>query len=372
MRMPKVIVQNAIVAVAALLFASACGASNLVESVGGAPGVNAAAVSSNPNDGAANAPSPTAGGNGNGFNPGSGAAQQSSGTVLMGILPDYDNSNTNGVTGFIARTKVTPKATSGYVDVGPNGTIQTSTGIGYIDEAKKNGASIVSLSLSAIQTGSLTTDQLAGLQAMVDEAQAQKIELWFRYGYEMNYGGGTAQYQRIDENNDPNDFLAQWSQVAAMANPMRKATYPVKMFWSPNIYSGGDLPYSSWFPTDPNTVDVVGVDWYHTMGDEISTSAIVASLADVYAFSAQYHLPFMLGETAVITQTSSTAEADEKMQWLTALVAADLRVAMPYYQGFFWFDYEKDGTNFSISQDTYVVSLFEAFFEKTFGTGSAS
>lgn len=292
--------------------------------------------------------------------------------LLFGVLPDYDNAATNGLAGFIARTSTTPGANSGYVNVGPNGSIETEVALHTIDATAAAGVPVVSLSMTAKQSGKLTSAQLAGVQATIAEAQQQNIVLWLRYGYEMNFGGGDGQYANINEHNDPSDFKAQWAQVAALANPHRADAVPVKMFWSPNINSGGDLPYADWLPTDPNTIDVVGVDWYHRPGDALDADTLVAATQDIYAVAEAHQLPFLLGETAVIAKGTGADEAAEKLRWLAALTSASLRQQLPLYQGFFWFDYEKGGTNFALSQDTAVVANFSAWYATVFGTGGTS
>lgn len=200
------------------------------------------------------------------------------------------------------------------------------------------------------------------------EAKKQNVTLWLRYGYEMNYGGGDGQYANINQHNDPTDYKKQWAQVAALANPHRAEDPPVKMYWSPNVQSGGDLPYASWEPEDPKTIDVVGVDWYHKQGDPLTTAAIVQGTKDIYAIADALQVPFVLGETAVSATGKNAAEAQEKLAWLAALTTQDLRAQLPLYQGFFWFDYEKGGTNFALSQDSDALAPFTAWYQASFGT----
>ena len=100
----------------------------------------------------------------------------------------------------------------------------------------------------------------------------------------------------------------------------------VKMFWSPNQASSGDL--QQWFPTQ-GKVDLVGIDIY-PKGQQ--------SFGDTYgdfckSFSTAKKLPFVIGETG--------AGPDLKEYWLGQVAAGDAS-ACPEYVGFAWFDYNKE------------------------------
>ena len=293
-----------------------------------------------------------------------------SGSFKMGVLPDYDNGSTGGVGGFISRTKVVPSEVGGYVAV-QNGTFDSAAADRWIKEAVDNKVPTVSFSLSAYDTGKLTSAQLSGIKAAVDKAQAAGLSVQVRYGYEMNYGGGGGtQGGRVNNNNDPSAFKEQWAQVASVLSSERTATPAAQMVWSPNVASGGTLPYADWFPSDSSTVDVVALDYYHTNGTDISLNSISQVIDPIYAIAKKANVPFIFGETGV---TGASGESGtEKQNWLNLISSDALREKYPLYQGFYWFDYNKDGNNYSLSQDASETQQFHDWYYDTFKTDASS
>ena len=295
------------------------------------------------------------------------------GKFQMGVILDGDH-DTGGTAGFKSRTGVTPASISGYVNMSADGTFQTQNALNLIDDAAKNGVPKVSLSISAMSaTTNLTRAQLEGIKAAVAEGKKLGIEVDFRYGYEMNYGGGTNQGQRVNNNNQGvAAFQAQWAQVAAIVNPDRNSTPPMKMVWSPNVYSGGDLSYSAWLPKDPSTIDVVGVDWYQNANTAISTGEVENVMNGIYPIAQKLNVPFIFGETGLTTSANGSTEASQKYDLLNTLNSQALKDKYPLYEGYQYFDYEKGGTNFSISQDPNAAKSFKSWYDTNFTSATSS
>lgn len=286
------------------------------------------------------------------------------GKFKMGIIPDYDNGSTGGAAGFISRTGVVPPKISGYVTAGADGSWDAGAADRWIADAVKNNVPTIELSVSSYGTGPLSAEQVSGIKAAVEKARAAGKEIDIRFGYEMNYGGGGAtQGGRVTNNNNTSAFKQQWAQVAAVVNPDRASTPAARMIWSPNVWSGGDLPYADWLPDDPSTIDEVALDYYHKAGDAISVESISNVIDPVYAIAKGLNVPFTFGETGV---SGGDGMGTEKTAWLNLLSSPELRDKYPLYQGFDWFDYIKGGTNFSISQDSSEASVFKSWYDKTF------
>src|SRR5262249_47118980 len=149
------------------------------------------------------------------------------------------------------------------------------------------------------------------------------------------------------------------------------------MIWAPNHVTGGSpASYMPWLPTDPSTIDVVGLDAYHfnsnAGAETVSASEIQGYVGTIYPLVQQLNRPFILTETATsYYDTSGTwpvataAEVAEKQAWLGFLVAPSFLQAFPLYRGFAWFDYNKYESSqyrdFSISQQPLEASMFTAF-----------
>lgn len=292
------------------------------------------------------------------------------GKFKMGIIPDYDNGATGGAAGFISRTGVVPPKISGYVDARADGSWDAGAADRWLKDAVDNNIPTLELSVSSHGTGPLSDAQVAGIKQAVAKARAAGKQVDIRFGYEMNYGGGGAtQGGRVNNNNNTSAFKQQWAQVAAVVNPDRTATPPAKMIWSPNVWSGGGLPYADWLPDDPSTIDEVALDFYHKAGDDISVASLSKVIDPVYAIAKGLNIPFTFGETGV---NGGDGAAGEKTSWLNLLASSELREKYPLYQGFDWFDYVKGGTNFSISQDSSEASGFKDWYGKTFTASNAA
>jgi hypothetical protein len=289
------------------------------------------------------------------------------GKVELWILPDYDDakSSTNGVAGFISRTSVTPHVISNYMNI-TSGSFSTSQAEGFFDQASGNGVKGASISLATSDTDVGATPQ--GQIATAVQYGVQKgLTVYVRFGYEMN-GNWSPSYH----NGDPSVFQTTWAEVASAVHGAGGL-----MIWAPNhVTSGTPAAYMTWLPTDPSTIDVVGLDAYHFNSnpgaETVSSSEIQGYIGTIYPVVQQLNRPFILTETATsYYDTSGTwpvataAEVAEKQAWLGFLVAPSLLQAFPLYRGFAWFDYNKNESgqyrDFSISQQPLEASMFTAF-----------
>ncbi|GAA6013640.1 hypothetical protein JCM10207_004799 [Rhodosporidiobolus poonsookiae] len=94
------------------------------------------------------------------------------------------------------------------------------------------------------------------LQKWIDAGK----EVWLRFAHEVNYYQRDGTYQGTVD-----DFKLGW---AVMAKARDDLAPNVKMWFTPNMAHIDDqtprslVEYDRYYPEDPSTVDVIGIDWY--------------------------------------------------------------------------------------------------------------
>ena len=156
-----------------------------------------------------------------------------------------------------------------------------------------------------------------GVANVLKQFTDKNIEVYLRFAHEMNWYVTDGTYKGSSD-----DFHNAWGAISSAV----ESNELIKMFWSPNQASSGDL--QQWYPTQ-GRVDLVGIDIYPKSQQ---------SFGDTYgdfcqAFSTAKNLPFVIGETG--------AGPDLKEYWLGQVAAGDSS-ACPNYLGFSWFDYNKE------------------------------
>lgn len=127
---------------------------------------------------------------------------------------------------------------------------------------------------------------------------------------------------------DENDFKAAWAVVAAAV----KDNTLVKMFFTPNW---ADLAtYQKYYPDDPTTVDIIGIDAYPSSG--IAFTDTMKPFHDAYCLTSD--TVFAIGETGL----GYTADITTKLSYLDAMTNSDAKTALPKLVGVSWFNYNKE------------------------------
>ena len=166
---------------------------------------------------------------------------------------------------------------------------------------------------------------------VMNELTGQGLTVWLRFAHEMNYYDSSAagyQYKGTSQ-----EFSTAWGAVsdAVKDNPN------VLMFWSPNAATASQLQSEGWYPSSGN-IDVIGIDVY--------SKGATQTFADAYGdFCNGFgNVPFVIGETG-----SDSASAD-KTNWLQQLTSTEAKTTCPNYLGFSWFEYNKEGMEFSVAR----------------------
>lgn len=110
---------------------------------------------------------------------------------------------------------------------------------------------------------------------------------------------------------DVQSYQATWTEIAAGSN---KDSPKIKMFWCPSWADASTL--AEWFPIDPSTVDIVGMDAYPS-SEQTSIAQVYSSFYD--AFATKCNKPFAIGETGPGTGSDSL-----KDYWLQQIAEADV------------------------------------------------
>lgn len=175
---------------------------------------------------------------------------------------------------------------------------------------------------------SLAVDICTVMKQFTDEG----IEVWLRFAHEVNWYQTDGTYQGT-----ASDFKEGWATVAAAC----KSVAPdVKMFFTPNV---ADLStYEEYYPDDPTTVDIIGVDFYPNQGSDLDSAFTTAMQGFHDKYCSDSGPIFAIGETGL----GYAGSASDKVQWINAI--AQSKSSMPYMTGVSWFNYEK-GYNFKIA-----------------------
>ncbi|KAM0787080.1 hypothetical protein ACM66B_006338 [Microbotryomycetes sp. NB124-2] len=152
------------------------------------------------------------------------------------------------------------------------------------------------------------------------------VEVWLRFAHEVNWYQTDGTYS-----GKPEDFKTAWAAVydAVKDNPK------VRMFYCPNVAASLD-DYVRYMP-DPNTVHVIGIDYYPRDRSERFLPH-VKPLYDKYCKSGE--IKFCIGETGVWWNGGGSIE--EKFAWMDEMTSDEVVKAMPNFVGIMWFNYDKE------------------------------
>lgn len=187
-----------------------------------------------------------------------------------------------------------------------------------LNDIKKSGAiAVLSVQPLNFPLGLVTSDVASRLAEIIKRYTDEGITVYVRFAHEFNFYTQHGEYI-----GGPSEFKAAWAKMAAAVASNPKAY----MFWCPNTDSVSNL--KQWFPDDPNTVDVVGVDAYKF--DESTT--FTSAFEDIHDyFAAGKNKPFVVGETGAKVESW-------KKGWLSQMVYTK---GLTHFQGFSWFEYNK-------------------------------
>ncbi|GAA6003902.1 hypothetical protein JCM10207_006460 [Rhodosporidiobolus poonsookiae] len=195
----------------------------------------------------------------------------------------------------------------------------------------------------------LTTDdnqQAVAICKVMKEYTDEGVEVWLRFAHEVNYYQTDGTYSGTKE-----DFKEAWGVVAKAC---KEIAPEVKMWYTPNVASLDQ--YDEYFPDDPSTVDLIGVDWYpkQTSGfDFANGSGNMKAFHDKYTSS--NGIKFAIGEIGL----GIGASMDARLSWLKNIMESNSD--MPNMIAVSWFNYWKDNYSYKVACDS-GDSVVKAYF----------
>lgn len=107
------------------------------------------------------------------------------------------------------------------------------------------------------------------------------------------------------------------------------------MWYTPNI--ADESQYDEYYPDDPSTVDLVGIDYYpkETSGFDGMFVKAMKGLHDKYC--SENGPKFAIGEIG----NGGSWSMDQRLAWLKDITSSATKAAMPHYIAASWFNYHK-------------------------------
>jgi hypothetical protein len=133
---------------------------------------------------------------------------------------------------------------------------------------------------------------------------------------------------------DPSAYVAAWRHYVNLFRADGASN--VKFVWSPNVNSGGKMPFDAYYPEDPSHpgyVDYVGLDGYNwggTVGWKSLRQIFRSSYIRLNALSG--------GKPVIIAETASVEQTNRRPQWIRAGFLETIPKEMPNVVGVVWFD----------------------------------
>ncbi|GAA5946970.1 hypothetical protein JCM10213_002917 [Rhodosporidiobolus nylandii] len=133
-------------------------------------------------------------------------------------------------------------------------------------------------------------------------------EVWLRFGHEVNYYQTDGTYQ-----GNVNDFKLGW---AVMAKARKDLAPEVKMWFTPNF--ANLQVYDKFYPDDPNTVDLIGVDWYPHQLDNFDFAYGPCDMKKFHDKYTNSRVKFAIGEIGL----GIAAPMASRLAWLENILEA--------------------------------------------------
>lgn len=259
--------------------------------------------------------------------------------IPFGFLPDYDFTlaDIDDIIGHSAA------ALGGYTQI-TSSYWDGSQLTRYLDELLAKPGAIFMASIMPTDGFTLVDDKMAQkIAAVAKKFTDNGIYFWLRFGHEVNWYVADGTYHGTSS-----EYKEAWKKVANAVKDNSK----VKMYWSPNQSDEIEL-LDEWWPGE-DTVDIVGIDIYPK---DRSKNAVEVFQPFYNRFAEGYNKPFAIGETGV-----TTSDPDFKAWWFKSVTSTTIKNAFPRYILSSWFEYNKEGVDFRLIQDTQTRDKVLSFF----------
>lgn len=272
--------------------------------------------------------------------------------VFLGFLPDEGDAGGSSETiGQLNDLLGAKAATIGWYAQAQSGTtFDGSQILGVMDQVVASGAILEAAIMPTKGWQGLTSDddsQAQAICAVMKKFTDKGVDVRLRFGHEVNYYQTDGTYTGT-----ASDFKAGWATVANAC----KSNSKVKMFFTPNIANLDQ--YKQYFPDDPSTVDLIGIDYY----PQDPSASFLDAMQPFYDYgkSLNKNIQFAIGETGL----GSGDDINSRLQWLGSIMSAETKKAMPDFVSCTWFNYNK-GYNFKLvdENDSATTSATKSFLK---------
>jgi hypothetical protein len=217
-----------------------------------------------------------------------------------------------------------------------------------------NGAGIP---LSQIVAGSYDKVIVAAAQA----AKAWGRPMYIRLAHEMNIS--TSLYGPGHNGNTAAEFVAAWKHVVTIFR--QQGATNVEWVWSPNVYCGGQCPFSAYYPGD------AWVDWVALDGYNYSTVDGVPWMTFAQVIGPSYSiLSSLSSRPMMISETASAEAGGSKAQWIAQMFSS-IASSYPRIHAVVWFDRVKE-TDWTIDSSASTLAAWQTAVATPANEGTAT
>ncbi|KAF7907127.1 uncharacterized protein EAF01_004714 [Botrytis porri] len=221
-----------------------------------------------------------------------------------------------------------------------------------LDDVVASGAVFQPAVMPTIPFSQVTSNVASQVASVLEQFTAKGVEVWLRFGHEMNYYVTDGTYHGIAA-----EFITAWKNIHAAVSTNPK----IKMYWSPNVDTSSS-PVAPYWP-GASYVDIVGVDCYPT-SSPLPSSAFSSCYGTFYkTYSAAYNIPFVIGETGYAGSSGNAA-------WISQLVNQDM-CEYPNYNAASWFEYNKEANFLIVEGSSSILSSAQQLLLHNTKTGCA-
>ncbi|KAE9404964.1 glycoside hydrolase [Gymnopus androsaceus JB14] len=263
---------------------------------------NSTSDSSSNTNGTSSSTSSSNGTSSSGFGLPSGGLKTTNG-IPFGFLPDVGNSGT--MAGINSALGLSSASTYGWYAQITGSTWDGSQSLSQKQDIVNSKAVFIPAVMPTVDMSEIDSNVAAQVASVLKEFTDEGVEVWLRFAHEVNYYISSGTYS-----GNVQSYQQAWATIAAAVkdNPM------IKMFWCPNWADASSL--AEWFPTDPSTVDIVGMDAYPQ--SQQTFDQVYGGFYD--AFATKYNKPFAIGETG-----PGVGDDTLKEYWLKQIAEADVQ-----------------------------------------------
>jgi hypothetical protein len=164
------------------------------------------------------------------------------------------------------------------------------------------------------------------IRESADAAREWGRPVFVRFAHEMN--GDWYPWGRGVEGNNSYRYRAVWRRVVEIFR--NQGADNVKWVWSPNVNTGGELPFRDLYPGD-EWVDWVAIDGFNwaLRGEWNSITDIVDNTYE--------ELTRLTGRPLMIAETGSAEDGGDKAEWVSSALEHEIP-GLPRVRAVVWFD----------------------------------